>query len=161
MNYLFSNPCLSTLDVYFYVTVQRDVDGRTWLLRIWERHLKMSGFSTSEMFTCCCSYRMWCRFKLFPIFTFSLLQMLCARSPYFSLKNHSFKEDGTIYLYICLYEYSIECFISILQNNKVNYTGSWNKHRSNLVKIGCSVKIQGEYIGNPRDKSQVACMMDC
>lgn len=100
--------------------------------------------------------------SFFPIFTFSLLQMLCARSPYSSLKkNHSFKEDGTIYLYICLYEYSTECFISILQKNKVNYTGSWNKHCRDLVKIGCSLKIQGEYIGNPRDKSQVACMMDC
>lgn len=148
--------------MYFYETVQRDVDGRTWLLRIRERHPKMSGFSTSEMFTCCCSYRMWCRFKLFPyIHIFSATNAVCKISLFLIKKNHSFKEDGTIYLYICLYEYSIECFISILQKNKVNYTGSWNKHCRDLVKIGCSLKIQGEYIGNPRDKSQVACMMDC
>lgn len=110
-------PRLSMLRVYFYITVQRDGAERPRLLRIAERHPKMSTFGTREMFIRCCSYRMGCRLKLFPIFTFSLHFLISHR------KSFCFKEDGSLYLYICLYEYN-KRLISILQKSKVNYTES-------------------------------------
>lgn len=137
------------LGVHLYVTVRRDADGRMWPLRIWEQKPKMCGFGTSEMFICCWTYRTWWRFKLFPILTFFLLQILHI-DILFLIKNDSVLKK----MYSHVYECNTECFVSILQEGKVNHTESWIKQCRDLVKTDCSVKIESEYIENPRDKSK-------
>lgn len=113
---------------------------------------KMSGLITSEMFICCWSYRLWYRLKLFPIFTFPLLQIPSLFTSH--EKWFCSEEDGSIYLYICLYEYNIQCFIVSHSRIKWLTLKAETKHYSDLVKIGCFVRIERKYVGKPCGKSK-------